>query len=120
MPAKVIPLARQKRSIKALVNETMKKYPPHSCPQVVECVKSELEKILEKYFIDEAPELTLSLPGDLTREQLLLIRGNIDRAFSVHNEQLMERSNAIFRDLYLTKLEVCKLRYAQQHPDDQG
>lgn len=120
MPAKVIPLAQQKTNIRALVNDALKDHPPHPCPEVVECVKSELEKILEKYFLDEAPELTLSLPEDLTREQFLQIRGNLDRAFTAHNEQLIERSNAIFRDLYLTKLEVCKLRFAQKHPDHQN
>lgn len=119
MPAKIISLAQHKGSIKALIDETLKKHPPHPCSEVVECVKSELEKILEKYFIDDTPELTLSLPADLTKEQFLVIRETILEAFSVHDKQVTERSNAIFRDLYLSKLEICKLRNAQINPDYQ-
>ncbi len=114
MPAKIIPLAQQQKTqIRSLVDSILNDNPPHSDPDVIACVKTELEKILEKYFIDEAPEFTLRLPADLTPEQFVTIKDNVNRLFSVHNEQLIQRSNAIFRDLYLSKLEVCALRKKQ-------
>jgi hypothetical protein len=116
MPAKVIPLTPHKDRIKAVVNETLSQHPPHDCPEVVACLKTELEKILEKYFIDDTPELSLVLPDDLSREQFVKIRDNIHQLFHAHNERMVERSNAIFRDLYLSKLEICQLRYGPLSP----
>lgn len=118
MPAKIIPLAQQQKTqIRTLVDNILNDNPPHPDPDVVACVKTELEKILEKYFIDDAPEFTLTLPDNLTHEQFVTIKSSVNRIFSVHNEQQIKRSNAIFRDLYLSKLEICALRKKQGMPN---
>lgn len=111
MPGKVIPIKQQKQRISAVVEEALKKNPPDQCPEVINCLKTELEIIIEKYFIDEMPDVSLVLPSDLSREQFINIRDNIQQMFYKYNEQMVARSNAIFHDLYLSKLEICQLKY---------
>jgi len=117
MSAKVIPFAKDQKSIKDIVNEAVSANLSHLEPQVLHCLKGEVEKMLEKHFNGEPPEMTIQLPSDLTEEQFLQIRNNFDKVFHEHNERMIQRANAIFLDLYLSRLEYCELKYGQHsHP----
>lgn len=117
MSAKVIPLKKKQSQVAELVDRALAKHPPDQCPEVISCLKSELEKIIEKYFIDDVPDLSLTLPSDLSQEQFDAISNSLGQLFNNYNRQMMERSSLIFRDLYQSKLEVCRLKYHHQDPD---
>ncbi len=117
MSAKVIPLKKTQSRVAELIDDALEKHPPDQCPEVTSCLKRELEKIIEKYFIDDAPELSLKLPTDLSQEQFDEIRDNLGQLFNSYNNQMMERSSSIFRDLYQSKLELCRLKHRYDIPD---
>lgn len=118
MTAKVIPFKNQKNRITRIVDEALEKHPPDSCPEVMSCLKTELEIIVEKYFIEETPELSLVLPPDLSNEQYSRIRDGLQQLFNGYNDRMLERSSAIFRDLYQSKLEICRLKCRHEPADD--
>lgn len=116
MSAKVIPLRKNNPRLDQIIEAALAKHPPDQCPDVLACLKSELEKIIEKYFIEDAPELSLVLPADLSRDQVDKIRNELHELLNSYNEQMLERSSLIFRDLYQSKLEICRLRHRQTSP----
>ena len=113
MSAKIIPLEKEKKSIKDLVNDAVETNLSHLSPQVLSCLKTEVETLLEKHFTAQPPEMTVKLPSDLTTEQFQMIRDNFNVAFNEHNERMIQRSNSIFLDLYLSRLEYCELKYGR-------
>ena len=112
MSAKVIPFNGQKKDIGQIVEEAVDNNLSHMNPQVLSCLKKEVTKLVEKHFSGDPPEMTILLPSDLTEDQYLAIRKNFNLAFSEHNERMVQRSNAIFLDLYLSRLEFCELKYS--------
>ena len=117
MSAKVIPLKKPNSRVAEMIDAALEKHPPDQCPEVIDCLKRELEKIIEKYFIDEVPELSLKLPTDLSQEQFDEIRDGLGQLFNSYNKQMMERSNSIFRDLYQSKLDLCRLKHRHEISD---
>ncbi|MFO7766463.1 MAG: hypothetical protein R6V33_08535 [Pelovirga sp.] len=117
MAAKVIPLKKTERRVADIIDEVLEQHPPDQCPEVVDCLKSELEKIIEKYFINVVPELSLKLPSDLSQEQFDDIRASLGQLFDHYNEQMLERSGSIFRDLYQSKLELCRLKHRHENSE---
>lgn len=111
MSAKVIPLTGKKKQIEQIIEEAVDRNLSHKNPQVLTCLKKEIAVLLEKHFSAEPPEMTLALPPDLNEAQFNAIRENFRQIFSEHNERMIQRSNSIFLDLYLSRLEVCELRY---------
>ncbi len=111
MAAKVIPISGKKKPIEQIIAEAVDRNLSHKNPQVLTCLKKEIAVLLEKHFSVEPPEMTLALPPDLNEDQFHTIRENFRNIFSEHNEQMIQRSNSIFLDLYLSRLEVCELRY---------
>jgi len=114
MAAKVIPIKNSRTQVASIIDEALAKHPPDQNPEVINCLKTELEKIIETYFIDDVEELSLKLPSDLTQEQFDDIKNGLGRLFSSYNQQMLERSGQIFRDLYQAKLEICQLRCQQK------
>lgn len=117
MSAKVIPLNNRKKEIRKLIDQTVDANLSHKNPQVLSCLKSEIETLVDKHFSGTAPEIVLPLPRDLTDVQFRQIKGNLQRAFTDHNERMVRHSNAIFLDLYLSRLEVCELKYGDPQSD---
>lgn len=117
MAAKIIPLEKEKKSIRKLVSDAFETNLSHLNPQVLHCLKKEVEKLLEKHFTGDPPEMTIKLPPDLTEEQFLQIKTNFNEAFHNHNEQAIQRTNSIFLDLYHSRLEYCELKYGHQDQD---
>ncbi|MBN1959004.1 MAG: hypothetical protein JXQ81_12330 [Desulfuromonadales bacterium] len=111
MSAKVIPIAGKKKQIRQIIEDAVETNLSHKNPQVLKCLKGEIEQLLEKYFTSESPQMNLMLPSDLTEDQFHMIRQNFKQLFSEHNERMVQRSNAIFLELYLSRLEVCELKY---------
>lgn len=111
MPAKVIPLTGKKKPIRQIIEDAVENNLTHKNPQVLSCLKREIDKLLEKHFNSEAPEMTLLLPSDLTDVQLQAIKMNFRQVFSEHNERMIQRSHSIFLDLYMSRLEVCELKF---------
>ena len=111
MAAKVIPIKKSRTQVASIIDEALAKHPPDPNPEVIHCLKTELEKIIETYFIDEVEELSLKLPSDLTQQQFDDIKNNLSQLFGNYHQQLLERSSLIFRDLYQAKLELCQLRH---------
>lgn len=116
MSAKIIPLPGKKKKLRQIVEEAVENNLSHKNPQVLHCLKSEVEKLLEKHCTQDAPEITLALPPDLTEDQFQAIRVNFKQVFSEHNNRMIQRSNSIFLDLYLSRLEVCELKYGNPDP----
>lgn len=113
MSAKIIPFSKEKKTIKDIVNEAVSANLSHLEPQVLQCLKGEVERMLEKHFSGEPPELTIKLPSNLNEEQFHQIKSNFDSAFQEHNERMIQRANEIFLDLYLSRLEYCQLKYGK-------
>ncbi len=113
MSAKVIPLNGQKKRIKQIVEEAVETNLSDKNPKVLHCLKGEIEKLLEKHFTGDSPEMTLRLPSDLTEDQFQAIKNNFSQVFIEHNERMIQRSNSIFLDLYLSRLEVCELKFGK-------
>ncbi len=111
MSAKVIPIGHKKKQIEQIIAEAVDRNLSHKSPQVLTCLKKEIALLLEKHFTSDPPELALSLPSDLNEAQFQTIRDNFRQVFSEHNERMIQRSNSIFLDLYLSRLEVCELKY---------
>ncbi|HMB16159.1 MAG TPA: hypothetical protein VKN62_07560 [Pelovirga sp.] len=118
MAAKVIPIKTSQSKIARIIDEALAKHPPDQSPEVMDCLKTELEKIIETYFIDDIPEVSLKLPSDLTQEQFDDIKNGLGQLFSSYNQQMLERSSQVFRDLYQAKLEICRLRHRHQATDN--
>jgi len=116
MSAKIIPFAGKKKQLAQIIEDALETSLSHKNPQVLRCLKGEIEKLLEKYFSSDSPEMTLMLPSDLTEDQFQTIRQNFKQIFSEHNERMVQRSNSIFLDLYLSRLEICELRYGNNDP----
>ena len=117
MPAKIIPLPRRKKTVKQLIEDVLEQDQAELDEPVLECLKEDLEILLNRHFRDEPPEFTLRLPADLTEDQFQVIRQNFKKIFMEHNELMMQRSKAIFHDLYLSRLEICELKHGQRSPD---
>jgi hypothetical protein len=117
MSAKVISLNARQKQIHELIDQSVEASLPHKNPRVLTCLKADMETLVEKHFNTPAPEMTLPLPKDLTAAQFQQIKTNFQQLFSEHNEHMIQRSNAIFRDLYLSRLEVCELKYGDSSPD---
>ena len=111
MSAKILPFAKDKKSIREIVNEAVSNNLSNLNPQVLQCLKSEVEKMLEKHFTGDPPEMTIQLPSGLNDEQFMQIKSNFDKVFQEHNEHMIQRANEIFLDLYLSRLEYCELKY---------
>ncbi len=111
MSAKILPFSKEKKSIKDIVNEAVSTNLSHLNPKVLQCLKAEVEKMLEKHFSGDPPEMTIQLPSDLSEEQFIHIKSNFDKVFQEHNERMIQRANEIFLDLYLSRLEYCELKY---------
>jgi hypothetical protein len=118
MAAKVIPIKKSQVQIEQIIDEALAKHPPDQNPKVINCLKTELEKIIETYFIEDVPEISLKLPSDLTQQQFDEIKKGLGQLFECYNQQMLERSSLIFRDLYQAKLEICQLRHRQQTTDN--
>jgi len=118
MAAKVIPIKKTQMQVRHIIDEALAKHPPDQNPEVISCLKTELEKIIETYFIDDVPELSLQLPSDLTKQQFDEIKRCLGLLFGSYNQQMLERSSLIFRDLYQAKLEICQLRHQHQVTDN--
>lgn len=117
MSAKVIPLTGKKKELRQIIEEAVESNLSHKNPQVLHCLKEEIEKLLKKHFAQDAPEMTLTLPSDLTEDQFQAIRVNFKQVFSEHNKRMIQRSNSIFLDLYLSRLEVCELKHGHNNTD---
>ncbi len=115
MSAKVIPL-RPRKDIREIVDAAFKEHLRHLKPEVSNCLRSELEVLLHKHFDHETPELTLTLPQDLSENQFESIRHNFRNVLEAYNDLVTERANALFRDLYLARLEICQLKHGS--PDN--
>ncbi len=113
MRAKVIPL-RPKKDIREIVDAAFEEHLRHLKPEVSSCLRSELEVLLHKHFDHETPELTLTLPQDLSETQFELIRHNFRNVLEAYNDLVTARANLLFRDLYLARLEICQLKYDRQ------
>lgn len=118
MATKVIPIKKPQSKLAHIIDEALAKHPPDQSAEVIDCLKTELEKIIETYFIDDVPEMSLKLPSDLTQQQFDDIRAGLGRLFGSYNQQMLERSSLIFRDLYQAKLEICRLRHQHQVTDN--
>jgi hypothetical protein len=118
MAAKVIPIKKTQMQVRHIIDEALAKHPPDQNPEVISCLKTELEKIIETYFIDDVQELSLKLPSDLTQEQFDDIKNGLGLLFHRYNQQMLERSSLIFRDLYQAKLEICQLKHQYQITDN--
>ncbi len=118
MAAKVIPIKQSQSKIADIIDEALARHPPDQSQEVIDCLKMELEKIIETYFIDDTPEVSLNLPADLTQQQFDDIRKGLGQLFSSYNQQMLERSSQIFRDLYQAKLEICQLKHQRQVTDN--
>lgn len=118
MAAKVIPIKKSQAQVAHIIDEALAKHPPDQNPEVINCLKTELEKIIETYFIEDVPELSLKLPSDLTQQQFDDIKKGLSQLFGSYNQQMLERSSLIFRDLYQAKLEICQLRHQHQVTDN--
>ncbi len=118
MTAKVIPIKKAHTQVSHIIDEALARHPPDQNPEVISCLKTELEKMIETYFIDDVPELSLKLPSDLTEQQFDAIRKGLGQLFNHYNQQMLERSSLVFRDLYQAKLEICQLRYQQHQVTD--
>jgi phosphoribosyl-ATP pyrophosphohydrolase len=114
MSAKIIPLTEKKKSLEKIIEEAIDQNLSHKNPRVLTCLKKEVADLLKKHLVTEPPEFTLSLPDDLSEAQLKTIKENFRQLFSEHNERMIQRSNSIFLDLYLSRLEVCELRYGDR------
>ncbi len=117
MAAKVIPFTSKKKQLRRIIEHAVDHNLSHKNPQVLQCLKQEIEVLLEKHFNGEAPEMTLKLPADLREDQFQSIRRNFKELFNEHNERMIRRSNSIFMDLYLSRLEVCELKYGERQQD---
>jgi len=112
MAAKIIPLNKKKKPLKQLIEEAISSNHNNLSPQVLKCLKHEVEKILTRHYADcDIPEVTIQLPSDLSTDQFMAIHQSINDAFVQHNEMMIERANAIFLDLYHSRLEYCELKY---------
>jgi hypothetical protein len=118
MAAKVIPIKKSQSKIANIIDEALAKHPPDQSPEVIDCLKTELEKIIETYFIEDIPEVSLKLPSDLTQQQFTEIKKGLGQLFDCYNQQMLERSSLVFRDLYQAKLEICRLRHQSQSTDN--
>ena len=118
MAAKVIPIKNSQTQVARIIDEALARHPPDHNPEVIGCLKTELEKIIETYFIDDVQELSLKLPSDLTQEQFDDIKNGLGLLFRRYNQQMLERSSLIFRDLYQAKLEICQLKHQHQVTDN--
>jgi hypothetical protein len=118
MAAKVIPIKNSQTQVTQIIDEVLARHPPDQNPEVINCLKTELEKIIETYFIDNVPELSLKLPSDLTPQQFDDIKNGLGQLFGSYNQQMLERSSLVFRDLYQAKLEICKLKHRHQVTDN--
>lgn len=114
MSAKVIPFSGPKKKIEQIVEEAVDTNLSHMNPRVLACLKKEVTKLVEKHFSSESPEMTILLPSDLTETQYQLIKKNFNQIFNEHNERMLQRSNAIFLDLYLSRLELCELKHGHE------
>ncbi len=115
MSAKILPFSKEKRSIKDIVNEAVSANLSHLNPRVIQCLKAEVEKMLEKHFSGEPPEMTIHLPSDLSEEQFAQIQHNFEKVFQKHNDHMIERANELLLDLYLSRLEYCELKYGSEN-----
>lgn len=111
MSAKVIQISKKKKQIEQIIEEAVAANLSHKNPKVLMCLKKEIAELIEKHFNADPPEMTLALPSDLSEDQFQLIRDNFRQVFTEHNELMIKRSNSIFLDLYLSRLEVCELKY---------
>ncbi|MBD1400317.1 hypothetical protein [Pelovirga terrestris] len=118
MAAKVIPIKKSQAQIEQIIDEALAKHPPDQNPEVINCLKTELEKIIETYFIEDVPEISLKLPSDLTQQQFDEIKKGLGQLVDCYNQQMLERSSLVFRDLYRAKLEICRLRHQYQAMDN--
>lgn len=114
MSAKVIPISGKKKQIEQIIADAVDSNLSHKNPQVLSCLKKEIATLLEKHFTNEPPEMRLALPPDLNEDQFIAIKKSFQDAFSEHNERMIQRSNSIFLDLYLSRLEVCELKYGDK------
>lgn len=117
MSAKIITLNARQKQIRELIDQSVDASLSHKNPRVLTCLKEDMETLVEKHFSSTPPEMTLPLPKDLNAAQYQQIKTNFQQLFSEHNEHMIQRSNAIFRDLYLSRLEVCELKYGDSHSD---
>lgn len=115
MSAKVVPLNGRKKQIRELLDQSVDASLPHKNPRVLTCLKAEIEPLVEKHFSTAMPEMTLPLPKNLTAAQFQQIKTDFQKLFSEHNERMIQRSHAIFRDLYLSRLEICELKYGESN-----
>lgn len=111
MSAKVIPINGKKKEIEQIIAAAVDSNLSHKNPRVLNCLKKEIALLLEKHYTADPPELKLALPADLSEGQFHLISESFQQAFSEHNERMIQRSNSIFLDLYLSRLEICELKY---------
>lgn len=111
MAAKVIPIADKQKSLDQIIDEAMQRKPAHDHPRVQACLKREVAALVKKHYSHTPVDIALQLPTDLSPEQSSTIRDDVTRVFHEHNERMIQRSNAIFLDLYLAKLELCELKY---------
>ena len=95
-----------------MIDSAFKDQCGHLSPRGEASLKAELEELIRKHYEHvAAPEMTLTLPQNLSEEQLACIRTNVKKAFRQYNEQMSRRLNEVFLDLYLARMEICELKH---------
>jgi len=107
--AKIIPFPQATKSIEQIVAEILETRLRHKNPQVLRCLKRELQDLVERFFAADEFSATLVLPADLSSDQFQLIEQNLQAIFQQHNDQLVRRTNALFLELCLSRMTICEL-----------
>jgi len=114
--AKIIPFPQATKNVSQIVEEILETRLTHNNPQVLRCLKRELQSLVERFFVTDEFSATLVLPADLNAEQFQLIERNLQEIFQQHNDQLVRRTNALFLELCLSRMTICELEQQQAAP----
>ena len=114
--AKVIPFPQATKNVAEIVEEILETRLTHKNPQVLRCLKRELQGLVERFFVTEEFSATMVLPADLSAEQFETIEQNLQAIFQQHNDQLVRRTNALFLELCLSRMTICELEQYKAAP----
>jgi hypothetical protein len=117
--AKIIPFPQASETVSKIVDEILETKLNHRNPQVLRCLKKELQGLVTRFFVAEEFSATLILPPDLSDEQFHTIERNMQRIFQQHNDQLVSRTNALFLELCLSRMAICELKQQNSVPQQQ-
>ena len=115
---KVIQFPQPKKRVSELVDDIIENRMLHRDPEVLDCLKGEMKRLVERYFSGDEFTATLLLPPDLTDEQFQTIEKNFRQTFHEHNDRMLQRANAMFLELCMARMAICEFKHGAAEDRD--